>query len=169
MRTAITRRLRPILAGLVVLILSGGAAFAGQPTDLPVDGRAMAAERSGLEIPPLNPAPTVEDEDEPEGELDEEAPEANVEADAEGENEHCVDPATLTPEVLAETNHGAIVCWAAHQETPDGYANHGAWVSEWAKKNHGHEDTAGDESETVTPEATVGHGKSQGKAKGPNR
>ena len=138
MRISIPRRLGPILAGIVVLVLSGGAAFAGQPSDVPVDGRAVAAERSGLEIPPGNAAPTAEDED---GDEDAEAETAEAEEDAEpeGEGDHCVDPSTLTPEVLAETNHGAIVCWAAHQETPEGYDNHGKWVSEWARNNHGHQ------------------------------
>jgi hypothetical protein len=133
------RHLRPILAGLVVLVLSGGAAFAGQPTDVPVDGRAVAAERSGLDIPPGNQAPTVDDEDDPDVEVDEDAPDEDAEVDeaVDGEGDHCVDPGTLTPDVLAETNHGAIVCWAAQQETPEGYDNHGQWVSEWAKDNHG--------------------------------
>src|SRR6187401_964567 len=108
MRIWIPRRLRPILAGIVVLVLSGGAAFAGQPSDVPVDGRAVAAERSGHDIPPVNAAPTVEDEDgDEEADEDAEVEESEVEesevdedAEPEDEGDHCVDPATLTPEVL---------------------------------------------------------------------
>ena len=52
--------------------------------------------------------------------------------------DHCATgPTTLTASQLEAANHGSIVCWAAHQATPDGYANHGAFVSEWARKNHG--------------------------------
>jgi len=154
MSIKLPRHLRAILAGLIVLVLSGGAAFAGQPTDVPVDGRAVAAERSGLETPPANEAPTAEDEDEDvtDAEVDEEAPDeaADESVEADGEGDHCVDPQTLTPEVLDVTNHGAIVCWAAQQDTPEGYDNHGAWVSEWAKNNHG---------QAVKGEKSKGHGK----------
>jgi hypothetical protein len=53
----------------------------------------------------------------------------------------------MTDQELAALGHGSYVCWAAHQPTPDGYANHGAWVSHWAHmgkakgtagKSHGH-------------------------------
>ena len=53
-----------------------------------------------------------------------------------------------------QASFGQIVCWAAHQETPEGYRNHGAWVSEWARSQHG------------SPSATKSNGKSNGKANG---
>jgi hypothetical protein len=146
MSRSISQPVRAILAGIVVLVLSGSAVFAAQPTQTSLEGLATAAEHSGREVPAGPDAPTVETEDQPDEDRDAAAPEQDTEgaegdADAavEGEGEHCVDPATLTPEILAETNHGAIVCWAAQQETPAGYDNHGEWVSEWAKANHGSE------------------------------
>ena len=57
------------------------------------------------------------------------------------------DPATD----LTTLTHGQIVCWAAQQETPDGYKNHGAWVSQWAKGDHGKDASA-----------TRGNGKAKG-------
>ena len=54
-------------------------------------------------------------------------------------NDNCTtDPTNLIGAQLAALTHGSIVCWAAHQPTPAGYANHGAWVSHWAKQNAGH-------------------------------
>ena len=47
--------------------------------------------------------------------------------------DHCAtDPTKLSVDELAAMNHGSIVCWAAHQTSWDGYANHGAFVSHWA-------------------------------------
>ena len=60
--------------------------------------------------------------------------------------DHCAtDPTNLSVDDLAAMNHGSIVCWAAHQTSWDGYANHGAFVSHWAhqgkdKANHGKSD-----------------------------
>lgn len=55
--------------------------------------------------------------------------------------DHCAtDPSNLSVDDLAAMNHGSIVCWAAHQTSWDGYANHGAFVSHWAhagKGDHG--------------------------------
>jgi hypothetical protein len=38
-------------------------------------------------------------------------------------------------------NHGSVVCSAAHATTWDTtlYPTKGAWVSHWAKMNHGHD------------------------------
>jgi len=47
--------------------------------------------------------------------------------------DHCAtDPTNLSVDALAAMNHGSIVCWAAHQTSWAGYANHGAFVSHWA-------------------------------------
>ena len=139
MPTSILRRLRPILAGIVVVVLTAGAAFAGQPTETPVDGLAIAAERSGLSLPPGSGNPVPDDDPAVDEEGDEGDELAEAQEEVEGDGEHCVDPTTLSVEELADANHGSIVCWAAHQETPDGYDNHGQWVSEWAKANNGGE------------------------------
>ena len=157
--TVVLTRLRPLLIGLVVLMFTAGIAFAGKPST-PANGLSVASEASGKTVPVRAQAEEDEDLDE---EVDEEAPEAEEQVEAEEEaGDNCAtDPTGLTDEALATLRHGSVVCWAAHQETPEGYANHGEWVSEWAKKNHGHEDTAGDEPEAVAPAAAgKAHGKS---------
>jgi hypothetical protein len=167
MTVALTR-LRPLLIGLVVLLFTAGIAFAGNPST-PADGLSVASEASGKTVPVRAQAEEDEglDEDLDEDldeEVDEEAPvaEEQVEAEDEEAGENCAaDPTGLSDEALAAVRHGSVVCWAAHQETPEGYANHGEWVSEWAKKNHGHQDTAGEEAEAVAPAAA---GKARGKS-----
>jgi len=161
---AILLRLRPLLVGLVALLFTAGIAFAAKPA-APPPGLAIAAEHAGKTVPVQAEEEEAEDEDseeQAEEELEEE------EADEEGEEaedaENCAtDPTEFTPEELAEVRHGSVVCWAAHQETPEGYDNHGAWVSEWAKKNHGHDFGAEEETGTVLPEAASG--KAKGKSK----
>jgi hypothetical protein len=157
--TVVLTRLRPLLIGLVVLMFTAGIAFAGKPST-PANGLSVAFEASGKTVPVNAQAEEDEDLDE---EVDEEAPEAEEQVEAEEEaGDNCAtDPTGLTDDALAALRHGSVVCWAAHQETPEGFANHGEWVSEWAKKNHGHEDTAGDETEAVAPAAAgKAHGKS---------
>lgn len=124
--THIHRLLRPIVMGMVVLALTAGAAFAGRPTGVSL--------RHDLGAPTVGAGQEAGETDE-DGDA-EEAPDA----DAEAGGDHCAtDPGAATPEELAALNHGAIVCWAAHQETPEGYRNHGAFVSAWAKKDHASE------------------------------
>jgi len=162
--TAILTRLRPLLISLVVLVFTAGIAFAGKPST-PANGLAVASEASGKTVPVRAQVEEAEDE-EVEAE-EEEAPELEEQVESEEAGENCAtDPTALTAEELAEVRHGSVVCWAAHQETPEeGYANHGEWVSEWAQKNRGHDFGAEDEDATVTLEATTSRG--QGKAKGP--
>jgi hypothetical protein len=158
--TSTLTRLRPLLIGLVVLMFTAGIAFAGKPST-PANGLAVASEASGKTVPVR--AEAEEDEEQAE----EEAPEVEEEVETEEAGENCAtDPSALTPEELAEVRHGSVVCWAAQQETPDGYANHGEWVSEWAKKNHGHDFGAEEEdSEAVAPADALSRG--NGNAKGP--
>jgi len=157
--TATLTRLRPLLIGLIVLMFTAGIAFAGKPST-PADGLAVASEASGKTVPVgAQVDEQSEDEDEPTEAEDEEA-----ESEEAGDN-CATDPTGLTPEDLALVRHGSVVCWAAHQETPEGYTNHGAWVSEWAKKNHGHDFGAEEAGGTVESTAATTHG--NGKAKGP--
>ena len=131
-------RLRPLLISLIVLILTAGIAFAGKPST-PADGLAVASEASGKTVPVQA---RQGDEDGPE-DVDTEEAKTNENEDAGDGGDHCAtDPTTASVEELAALNHGAIACWAAHQATPDEYKNHGAWVSEWARQNHGAEDAA---------------------------
>lgn len=133
--TSAFRHLRPLLISLVALLLTAGIAFAGKPTAVG-SGHATASEASGVTVP-------VAGADEAEGsdqtiDADEDTePDQETETNQADAGDHClVDPNTATDEELAALNHGAIVCWAAHQPTPDG-EKHGALVSEWARKNHG--------------------------------
>lgn len=157
--TTLLLRLRPLLVGLVALLFTAGIAFAARPEG-PPPGLAVAAEHAGKTVPVQ--ADEEDEEEEAEEETEEEVEEEETE-DAEDAENCATDPSGLTPEALAEVRHGSVVCWAAHQETPEGYDNHGAWVSEWAKKNHGHDFGAEDEAGTVLPEATSG--KAKGKSK----
>ena len=136
MSSTLVHRLRPLLIGLVVLVLTTGVAFAGKPST-PADGQAVASEASGKTVPVVTDENQAEDEDQAEAA---EESESEIDAEADEASDNCAtDPQTLTTEELAELTHGQIVCWAAHQETPEGYDNHGEWVSEWAKQNHGQE------------------------------
>lgn len=135
-------RLRPLLISLIVLILTAGIAFAGKPST-PADGLSVASEASGKTVP-VHAEQGDEDVDADElAKTDEEQDTAELDAEQGDGGDHCAtDPTTATEEELAALNHGAIVCWAAHQATPDGYTNHGAFVSEWARKNHGADNAA---------------------------
>jgi len=124
-------RLRPLLIGVVVLVLSAGVALADKPPTAG-DGRAVASQASGKTVPVVDAAD--EDADEEKSETDE--TDETVEAHESSDN--CTtDPNTLNATQLAEATHGSIVCWAAHQETPEGYDNHGEFVSWWAHQNNG--------------------------------
>jgi hypothetical protein len=156
--TSTLLRLRPLLIGLVVLLFTAGIAFAAKP-DGPAPGRAIAAEHAGKIVPVQ--AEENADEEEP---AEEEPAEEEETEQSEEAGENCTtDPSELTAEELAEVRHGSVVCWAAHQETPEGFDNHGAWVSEWAKKNNGHDFGAVDDAGTVLPAAASEKG--QGKSK----
>ncbi len=125
------RHLRPALVGLFALMFSAGLVFAGDPPAS--HGLGVAGEHAGKTVPVA--APNEDEQDESKDESEAEEPD---DADAGDAGDHCtLDLASMTDEEIAAANHGAVVCSAAHMDTPDGYANHGAFVSEWAKKNHG--------------------------------
>lgn len=129
---SVLRHLRPILISLVALTLTAGIAMAAKPSD--------AGTRHGPKAAEVTESVATDTDEATETETDTDTDPA-TETAPEGATDsasHCLtDPTTATPAELSVLNHGAIVCWAAHQVTPDGYANHGAWVSEWAHKNHG--------------------------------
>ena len=128
--------LRGLLAAIVVIVLSTGAAAAAPPEQA-ADGLANAAAQADKTVPVAAPQETNQDE-----ETEETEETAPVEAAAEDSENCATDPTGLDEAALAELTHGSIVCWAAHQETPAEFDNHGAWVSSWAMKNHGHEEAA---------------------------
>lgn len=119
------RHLRSLAIGLILLALSAGVVFADQPQPR-VDGRSVGSEAAGKTVPVAGKPSSQDDKGNPKSQHG---------PGDDADNEHCAtDPRGLTEAQLGELTHGQIVCWAAHQETPDGYANHGAWVSEWARK-----------------------------------
>jgi len=123
--TTLLHRFRGPLVALVVLMLSATVAFAGQP----------AGPGKGLEKSSSHADQTVSTTET--DETDTETTETS-ETETSSESDNCTtDPTGLTPEQLGAMTHGSIVCWAAQQDTPDGYANHGAWVSHWAHMGKG--------------------------------
>jgi hypothetical protein len=150
-------RFRGPFVAIVALALSAGAAFAwGGPPQAASDGLATAAAAVGKTVPArADQAPTTG--------ADEDADEDGGEAEA---------PETETPEDSAADAHGALVSEAAAMDTPDGFANHGQFVSCVARMNHGHEDPAAPPAEPVdlskltpedcglTPDATTNGTKS---------
>jgi hypothetical protein len=132
------RRFRGPLIAIVALIFSAGIAFAGQPDSPGAAGRANAATHVGQTVPVQATDEDLEQDEDTDA--DEDAPADEDTGDA---SDHCNVDLTQDPAVLAELNHGSVVCSAAHQDPPEGsdFANHGAWVSSWAKQNHGHQNS----------------------------
>lgn len=173
--TGIVRRIVIALgAAAAVAALIAAAVFAADPPADP--GLFHASDVSG-KVVPVQAGLTEEGADESETEPDgsETEPDETPTEDETVENQnqadgHCsTDPTTAPAEQLAALNHGAIVCWAAHQDPPEG-VTHGAWVSSWARQNHGHDDAddgegftddgATEEStDTTAASAAHGHGK----------
>jgi len=116
------RQLRAIFTALVALALSAGLAFAGQPTST---GLANAASHANKTVPVVADG----DSSEPDETTD---TETESDTDASDSADNCNVDLTQDPSVLATLSHGSVVCTAAHTATPDGWANHGAWVSHWA-------------------------------------
>lgn len=116
------RRLKGLIIAIVALALSASLTFGAQA---PASGFALGSSyedsQNGDEVSGDEDANEEEDTDE-----------ATEESSSESADNCLTDPTTLTEEELAAMTHGSIVCWAAQQETPEGYANHGAFVREWA-------------------------------------
>jgi len=137
MNSVLPRHFRGLFVALLVLGLSATIVLAGQPAGTSHGLQSTASEADGSEAPDASEAPEAsEAPDSSEAPDASETPDGSESPDANGptgSNDNCaIDPTTLTPEQLAVMNHGSIVCWAAQQPTPSGYANHGEWVSQWA-------------------------------------
>jgi hypothetical protein len=168
--TRTLQRLRPLLIGLVVLLFTAGIVLASKPSTPPA-GLSVAREAAGKIVPDQGDGDDQDDEAEQAEQAEQAEPgeEAAVEAlpaggtDEDGGENCAIDPTGLTDEALGQLKHGSVVCWAAHQETPDGYDNHGQWVSERARKNHGHADETVDEDPAAvsagSPNGHAGKGK----------
>ena len=120
--TNLIRHFRGPLIAIVALTMSAGLAYAAHP----------AADRQNNGVTQANSSETAEP-DASEGPDASESPDAS---EAAGDN-CATDPTGLTADQLAAMSHGSIVCWAAQQDTPQGWDNHGAWVSHWAHLNKG--------------------------------
>jgi hypothetical protein len=127
--TYAVRHVRSLLIALVALALSAGLALGAQAPQPASFGLAKAASHGGQTAGTGDEVTVTEDTETDETDETTEDP-------GDGGDNCTTDP--TDPETdLTTLTHGQIVCWAAHQDTPEGYANHGAWVSEWAKGNHG--------------------------------
>lgn len=177
------RHLHGVLIAVAALALSAGLAFGAQPPD--GWGLTNAAAHAG-KVVPVKAGQLGEDEELDEDtdedvdeDLDEEEDtDEDVEDDGAGGENCSTDPTALTPEQLAELNHGQIVCWAAHQdEWPEWFTKHGEHVRCWAHSGKADapsctEDPNAEEPTTDEAGATSagnGHGKGQGKGKGHNK
>jgi len=145
------RHIRSLLIAVVALAMSAGLTL-GAAAPQASFGQARAFANTATTAGAGDELTAGEDEDEDEDAELEGAEEEDVDAEGDGGENCATDPTALETDLTTLT-HGQIVCWAAHQATPEGYANHGAWVSEWARADHG------------GAAAT----KSKGKAKGHNK
>jgi hypothetical protein len=123
--TFLLKRFRGPLIAIVAVMFSATIAMAGQPAST---GLANASNHAGKTVPVQA---TDEQTNEPDESESPETDESNASAD------NCTVDLTQSAEALAALTHGSVVCTAAHMDTPEGFDNHGAWVSSWAKKNHG--------------------------------
>jgi len=129
--TDATRHLRGPLIAIVALAMSAGIAFAAHPTanDRGAAHSNLTGNTEATDGPDESEAPETDDPNE-----------SSDPGDAAGTSDNCTtDPTNMTDQELAALGHGSYVCWAAHQPTPDGYANHGAWVSHWAHMGKGND------------------------------
>ena len=117
----LVRRFKSPLIALVALTLSASLVAASQPAAPSASGLANASSHAGKTVP-------VQSGDEATGN-DESNDSTEKDDSSDSANQCNVD---LTGD-LSSFSHGEIVCTAAQMTTPSGYANHGAWVSHWAK------------------------------------
>jgi hypothetical protein len=123
---------RAALIAIVAVIFSATIAFAGQPSSHAAQGLANAASHAGQAVPDQTGDESSETTETDQSDTD------TSETETSSESADAADNCTVDLSGdLSGFTHGAIVCTAAHMDTPDGYANHGAWVSHWATMNKG--------------------------------
>jgi hypothetical protein len=167
------RHLRGLVAALTALLLTAGIVLGAQEL-MPAaaeGGLQRAEEASGTEVPVRaaddEEATDDEDADATEDATDDEEP-ADDEEGTEDEVEDTTDDDGAHPD-----NHGATVSEAARGETPEGYRNHGEYVSEVAR-DKGDSDEPTDEptddptADEPTASAANGSGKPAKGNKGNN-
>lgn len=187
------RFIRPFITAIAVLALTAMTTGAHEMPSASVDGLATAFAASGKVVPVGHQTADEVQQDEQSDELTTEdevtdETETTDETDAvDSADSHCIAPETeedttdegttdegtteedTTTEETAEPNHGAIVCGAAQAETPDGYANHGQYVREFARDNHGAEQSAAAKSKHSGDDASTAAATSHGKGHGRNK
>ena len=141
----IRRHIRSLLVATGLLVLTAGLAVGHELPSAADEGLDTAAEAAGKTLPvrPDHPAaPAVTDTDDAEG--------AENAAPAAGER---------------KANHGLSVSEAAKDETPDGYDNHGQYVSSVARDDAGKPEASasGQENAAAAPGRTKA---AEAKAKG---
>jgi hypothetical protein len=150
MSTAL-RRLPGFAIAIVALALSASLVFAGQPAGN-VGGLGTAASHAGKTVPVVTTSDNegADEDTDTETETDEDTTETDSDTTETDEDttetesdsaDNCTVDLTQDPSVLATLNHGSVVCSAAQATTWDTtlFKNKGAWVSSWAKMNHGHD------------------------------
>lgn len=134
------RYARGVLVAFAALALTAGVTFAA---------REMAPAAS-VAAAPANATVNVDEEevdqevDQDQDEVDENQDEDVDEEDAVDQDEDLNDDETVDEDEGANAdhplNHGAFVSAAAHADTPEGFDNHGQWVSSIAKGTDGKTD-----------------------------
>jgi hypothetical protein len=120
--TDLLRRFRGMGVALVVLAISAGAVFAGAPRFTPAsDAVSETTETTSetTETTETSATTTVGDEDGDEGD--------------EGDDATTTETSEAGDEADATDTHGDLVSTAAQLPTPEGFPNHGAFVSCVAK------------------------------------
>ncbi|HEX2625459.1 MAG TPA: hypothetical protein VHL56_00975 [Candidatus Limnocylindrales bacterium] len=148
--TIAIRHLRSLFIAIIALAMSAGLAFGAAAPEASF-GLAKAASHAPSSAGSGDEVTAGEDESTETDSNDETGEDAGDSADGADSADNCTTDPTDPATDLTTLTHGQIVCWAAHQPTPDGYANHGAWVSQWAKGDHGN------------AASTKTHGKGNGK------
>lgn len=138
---SLLRRFRAPLIGIAAIVVSASVAFAAAPTTPGAAGLAKAASHAGQTVPVTPTADQTGGHDEATDTED------TTDTGDTGSSDHCNVDLTQDASVLAGLNHGSVVCTAAQQDPPAGYsptgfANHGAWVSSFAKGSHGSNQSA---------------------------
>jgi hypothetical protein len=131
------RRLPGFAIAIVALALSASLVFAGEPASV---GLSNAANHAGKSVPVKAEGTDQEGADQ-DTDTETESPDSADTPDSPDSSATCTVDLTQDPSVLMTLNHGSVVCSAAHATTWDTtlYPTKGAWVSHWAKMNHGHD------------------------------
>jgi hypothetical protein len=120
----LARHIRGLIVALVILLFSAGIVFGAR--SLPTVSGAPVSAQNESDNGDENAAEETDEPDASESTEPSEAAEPSETPESAAEAE--------TPESAAEADtaggdHGAIVSEAAQMPTPDGFKNHGAWVS----------------------------------------